>query len=135
MIYEIRHVLTNYHEYRAIIKKLEDEILVLETKQMGTCGSIIKMPEKNQNPQSKQIDYIMAKDKIQKRIDAYNFIFSIAEDFIKSVPPSSRGLVKDRFEKEMYYEALSKKYNYSQRHIMRKIKRLIERYADKNENI
>lgn len=131
MDYEVRHVLKNYDDYLKIIEELKNKKREIASLQLKTGGSVIKMPDKNAVPKNKQIDYIMAKDKIQKRIDAYNFIFSIVRDFIKSVPPSSRCLVEDKFIKQMSYEELAKKHNYSQRHIRRKIDRLIERYVDK----
>ena len=131
MNHEIKHVLTNYDDYLKIIEELKDKKREIASKQLKIGGSVIKMPDKNSVQQNKQIDYIMAKDKIQKRIDAYNFIFSIAYDFIKSVPQSSRCLVYDRYVLQMSYEDLAKKYAYSQRHIRRKIDRLIERHVDK----
>ena len=131
MDYEVKHVLKNYDHYVKIIEELKNKKREIAANQLKTGGSVIKMPDKNAVPKNKQIDYIMAKDRIQKRIDAYRFIFSIADDFMKSVPPSSRELVYYRFIKQMSYEELAKKYNYSQRHIHRKINRLIERYVDK----
>ena len=129
---DVLDALKNYHKYRSIIKELEDQILVIKTNQIKTGGSVIRMPEKNQTPKNNQIDYIMAKDKIQKKIDAYKCILEIVDDFIKSVSPSSRCMVYDRFIKQMSFSDLSKKYNYSERHIYRKINRLIEKYRDKN---
>ena len=128
---DVKHALMNYHKFKGWIKLCEDEIEVIETKQTKTGGSVIKMPEQPQSQSSKQIDHIMAKDKFHKKIDKYQYFIELAEDFIKSVPPSSRGLVYDKYIKQISYENLAKKYNYSQRHIIRKINRLIERYVDK----
>lgn len=128
---DVKHALLNYHKFKQWIKEQHDEIEVIETKQTKTGGSVIKMPEQPQNQSSKQIHWIMAKDKIYKKIDNYNYFIELADDFIKSVPPSSRCLVYDKFIIQMSYEELAKKYNYSQRHIHRKINRLIERYVDK----
>ena len=128
---DVKHALLNYHKFKEWIKSCKDEIEVIETKQTKTGGSIIRMPEQPQNQSSKQIHWIMAKDKFHDRIKSYNYFIELAEDFIKSVPPSSRELVKDKFIKQITYEALEKKYHYSQRHIRRKIDRLIERYVDK----
>ena len=128
---DVKHALLNYHKFKEWIQQCHDEIEVIVTKQTKTGGSVIKMPEQPQNQSSKQIHWIMAKDKIYKKIDNYNYFIELADDFIKSVPPSSRCLVYDKFIKQMSYEELAKKYNYSQRHIQRKINRLIERYVDK----
>ena len=128
---DVKHALLNYHKFKEWIQQCHDEIEVIETKQTKTGGSIIKMPEQPQNQSSKQIHWIMAKDKFHDRIKSYNYFIELAEDFIKSVPPSSRCLVYDRFIVQMNYEDLEKKYAYSQRHIRRKIDRLIERYVDK----
>jgi len=131
MNHEIKHVLTNYDDYLKIIEELKDKKREIASKQLKIGGSVIKMPDKNSVQQNKQIDYIMEKDKIQKRIDAYNFIFSIADEFVKSVAPSSRSLVEDKFIKGMSDKQLALKYRYSERHIRRKIERLIKRYVDK----
>ena len=131
MNHEIKHVLTNYDDYLKIIEELKDKKREIASKQLKIGGSVIKMPDKNATQQNKQIDYIMAKDKIQKRINAYNFIFSIADEFVKSVAPSSRSLVEDKFIKGMSDKQLALKYRYSERHIRRKIERLIKRYVDK----
>jgi hypothetical protein len=128
---DVKHALLNYHKFKEWIQQCHDEIEVIETKQTKTGGSIIKMPEQPQNQSSKQIHWIMAKDKFHDRIKSYNYFIELAEDFIKSVPPSSRCLVYDRFIVQMSNEDLEKKYAYSQRHIRRKIDRLIERYVDK----
>jgi len=128
---DVKHALLNYHKFKEWIQQCHDEIEVIETKQTKTGGSIIRMPEQPQNQSSKQIHWIMAKDKFNDRIKSYNYFIELAEDFIKSVPPSSRCLVYDRFIVQMSYEDLEKKYAYSQRHIRRKIDRLIERYVDK----
>ena len=128
---DVKHALLNYHKFKEWIQQCHDEIEVIETKQTKTGGSIIRMPEQPTSNSSKQIHWIMAKDKIRKKIDNYNYFIELADDFIKSVPPSSRCLVYDRFVTQMSYEELAKKYNYSQRHIRRKIDRLIERYVDK----
>ena len=128
---DVKHALLNYHKFKGWIKSCEDEIEVIETKQTKTGGSIIRMPEQPQNQSSKQIHWIIAKDKFHDRIKSYNYFIELAEDFIKSVPPSSRCLVYDRFIVQMNYGDLEKKYSYSQRHIRRKIDRLIERYVDK----
>ena len=128
---DVKHALLNYHKFKGWIKSCEDEIEVIETKQIKTGGSIIRMPEQPTSNSSKQIHWIMAKDKIRKKIDNYNYFIELADDFIKSVPPSSRCLVYDRFVTQMSYEELTKKYVYSERHIRRKIDRLIERYVDK----
>ena len=128
---DVKHALLNYHKFKEWIQTCHDEIEVIETKQTKTGGSIIRMPEQPQNQSSKQIHWIMAKDKFNDRIKSYNYFIELAEDFIKSVPPSSRCLVYDRFIVQMSYEDLEKKYAYSQRHIRRKIDRLIERYVDK----
>ena len=128
---DVKHALLNYHKFKEWIQTCRDEIEVIETKQTKTGGSIIRMPEQPQNQSSKQIHWIMAKDKFNDRIKSYNYFIELAEDFIKSVPPSSRCLVYDRFIVQMSYEDLEKKYAYSQRHIRRKIDRLIERYVDK----
>lgn len=128
---DVKHALLNYHKFKEWIQQCHDEIEVIETKQTKTGGSVIKMPEQPQNQSSKQIHWIMAKDRFHDRIKSYNYFIELADDFIKSVPPSSRCLVYDRFIVQMPYEDLVTKYNYSQRHIRRKIDRLIERYVDK----
>ena len=128
---DVKHALLNYHKFKEWIQTCRDEIEVIETKQTKTGGSIIRMPEQPTSNSSKQIHWIMAKDKFNDRIKSYNYFIELAEDFIKSVPPSSRCLVYDRFIVQMSYEDLEKKYAYSQRHIRRKIDRLIERYVDK----
>jgi hypothetical protein len=128
---DVKHALLNYHKFKEWIESCKDEIMVIETKQIKTGGSVIRMPEQPTSNSSKQISWIMAKDKIRKKIDNYQYFIELADDFIQAVPPSSRCLVYDRFVSQMSYEELEAKYSYSQRHIRRKIDRLIERYVDK----
>ena len=128
---DVKHALLNYHKFKGWIKSCEDEIEVIETKQIKTGGSIIRMPEQPTSNSSKQIHWIMAKDKIRKKIDNYNYFIELADDFIKSVPPSSKKLIEDKFIHKISNNDLAKKYSYNERHIRRKIDRLIERYVDK----
>lgn len=128
---DVKHALLNYHKFKKWIKECEDQIEVIFTEQTRTGGSVIKIPEQPQEHSSNQIRLIMKKDKFKKKIDNYLYFKELADDFIKSVPPSSKKLIEDKFIHKISNNDLAKKYSYNERHIRRKIDRLIERYVDK----
>ncbi len=127
---DIKHALRNYNELKEWVEQARNQLEVIQAKMEKTGGSIIKKPEGSFDRSKFMLSAIEKKDRIFKRIETYNYYYSIANEFMTWCDDDVQSMVVDKYVKGMTYEDLSEKYCYSTRHISRIIEREIEQFIN-----
>ena len=127
---DIKHALRNYNELKEWVEQARNQLEVIQAKMEKTGGSIIKKPEGSFDRSKFMLSAIEKKDRIFKRIETYNYYYSIANEFMTWCDDDVQSMVVDKYVKGLTYDDLSEKYGFGSRHIRHIFDREIGKFID-----
>jgi hypothetical protein len=128
--FDVKIALKNYHEFKKSIKRAQEKIEVIETRQTKTGGSVIKIPERTTSDEQFKLALIEKKFQQYDDIDLYGYYVGVAEHFIKSMPMPYRQMMIDKYMNRKSNTWLAQHYNYDPRQILRIVNKLIRLYVE-----
>lgn len=127
---DIKYALRNYNDLKKWVKHANNQLEVIQTKMEGVGGSIIKKSTGTTNRDRFMLNHIERKDRVRKRIEMYDYYYSIANEFIEWLPIELQNMCIDKYINGFSGYDLEDKYCYSQRHISRLINKAIDDYIE-----
>ena len=129
---DLKMALLNYAQLKGNVRKIEDDVEVVNAKRFKIGGSIIKMPENGSKPRDLIIIENLEKlEKLKASHSVHHYLVELANEFIEALTDPYKSMVIDKYINRISNYELEQKYSYSVRQINRIVEKLIEKFIER----